>query len=91
MSEEADMTVGACATTADCAEVTDGCCMVSFISSVAEDSVWGLMPEVVAGEQPAMCVSAADQATAEAATPCRSASARTRSCHPSLFRTGEPS
>merc|ERR1719310_1737217 len=62
-----DMTVGACATSADCAEVTDGCCMTSWVTSVAEDSEWGMMPAVVAGQQPNMCVSAADQANAEAA------------------------
>merc|ERR1719281_418573 len=56
-----------CTTSAECAELTDGCCMTSMIDSVAEDSVWGLMPAIEVGQQPGQCVSAAEQAAAEAA------------------------
>ena len=49
-----------CTTTADCAEITDGCCLSHIVDSVAPDSMWSeLMPEVVPGVQEAMCVSAA--------------------------------
>ena len=48
----------ACATTADCAEVTTGCCMSYIVDSVAEDSVWGDYPAVEVGPTPGMCETA---------------------------------
>ena len=44
-----------CVTTADCAEITTGCCLTSMVDSIAEDSIWGDMPEKFVGEQPAKC------------------------------------
>ena len=46
-----------CVSSADCAEITDGCCIVAFIESIPED---GLYPEPIElGQQEGMCATAA--------------------------------
>ena len=56
----------ACMSAADCAEVSTGCCLGHIVDSVAEDSVWGDMEAIMAGEQENMCISAEFQAEVEA-------------------------
>ena len=48
----------ACTTSAECAEITTGCCGTMMVESVAEDSIWGVMEPIVAGQTNGVCVSA---------------------------------
>merc|ERR1719326_897133 len=56
----------ACELTADCAEWTDGCCLLMTVSAVAEDAYFAEGEELVAGETYGSCVSAAFQEGFEA-------------------------
>ena len=60
----------ACTSSAECAEITDGCCMGTLVESVAEDSSWGVfafsysedgLSGPVVGETYSLCTSAAFQ------------------------------
>ena len=64
----------ACTSSAECAEITDGCCMGSTVESFAEDSTWGTFAwsygdseeaVPVVGETYTLCASAAFQANFE--------------------------